>query len=142
MVTLISATHNALDLPPLSDQPPFDVLITPFFLDVFSPTELPHVMRSLSSRLTREGRWLFADFCPPLTGWRAALVWLMYRFFRLSTGLANQHLSDFRQHFSALGFSPERPARLAAGMILSVIWRRAAREGEADEEPSEPTRDQ
>ena len=141
-VTLISATHSALDIPPLSDQPPFDVLITPFFLDVFSPAELPRVMGTLSGRLTREGRWLFADFCPPLAGWRAALVWLMYRFFRLSTGLTNQHLSDFRRHFTALGFRPENAARLAAGMILSAIWRRATREGEADEEPGEATRDQ
>ena len=142
-VTLITASHAVLDEPPWRDLPPFDLLITPFFLDIFSPEELPGLMRALSARLTPEGRWLFADFCPPLRGWRAAVLWVMYRFFRLVARLENQALGDFPAYFRQLGFTPERAERLGAEMILSASWRRRAPDqGKADAEPGEATRNE
>ena len=142
-VTLLTASHAILDIPPWSELPPFDLLITPFFLDIFSPEELPDLMRALSARLTPEGCWLFADFCPPLRGWRAGILWVMYRFFRIVARLENQALGDFPACFRQLGFSAERAERLGAGMILSASWRRRApNEEREDTEPSEPKRDE
>ena len=142
-VTLITASHAVLDEQPWRDLPPFDLLITPFFLDIFSPEEIPSLMRALSIRLTPEGRWLFADFCPPLRGWRAAVLWVMYRFFRFVARLENQALGDFPTCFRQLGFIPEGAERLGAKMILSASWRRRAPdEDKAHAEPCEATRNE
>ena len=40
----------------------YDVIITPFVLDIFSISELTHCMEKLSSVLSEQGSWFFIDF--------------------------------------------------------------------------------
>ena len=77
-----------------------DWLVTHFFLDMYEGERLDSLVASLTD-ISRPGtRWLFADFCLPGAGpwwilWRARiLLWIMYKFFRVMTGLHCQRLED------------------------------------------------
>ncbi len=78
----------------LQCEPPrraFDLVVTHFFLDCFRPEQLKLLVAKLAGACLPNAAWLLADFCLPEKGWRrhrASLIhWLMYRFFRLATGL-------------------------------------------------------
>ena len=80
----------------------YSVIITPFFLDLFSEEELPQIMTSLDLYLKPGGLWLLADFSIEKTICRPIFwLWikLMYRFFRWTCGLQNQKLASFSSHF-------------------------------------------
>ncbi len=69
----------------------YDLLVTHFFLDCFTEEQLQRLIPTLSSALKPGGKWMLADFCVPSAGLRRlrakALLWVMYRFFRVATRL-------------------------------------------------------
>jgi ubiquinone/menaquinone biosynthesis C-methylase UbiE len=79
----------------------FEVIITPFVLDVFGSDELTIVVRELLDSLKWEGLWIHTDFYTDNGGpwWRFLLVKMMYGFFRITTGMKNQKLPDFDSIF-------------------------------------------
>ena len=74
----------------------FDVVITFFFLDLFSSDSLPFLVRRISESLKPGGLWLVSDFVET-RWWHSALLSAMYRFFRFTTGLQNQSLPDWNE---------------------------------------------
>ena len=79
----------------------YQVIITPFVLDVFGPEELTRVVRELFDSLEWDGLWIHTDFYTNNGGpwWRYLLVKLMYGFFGITTGMKNQKLPDFDSIF-------------------------------------------
>src|SRR5690606_29589081 len=82
----------------------FDVIITLFVLDMYSQEGLKELMRELDQLLKKNGLWLFADFDvisknPIVRKSQLFLVWLMYRFFALTTSLATKSLPDYSAAF-------------------------------------------
>src|SRR4051812_9976745 len=63
----------------------FDLIVTNFFLDCFTPEQLASVINTLSVAATLEANWLLADFCEPPLGWRKwrarCILAAMYLFF-------------------------------------------------------------
>lgn len=53
----------------LSMLAPFDVVIAPFFLNVFSEHELPHALRAVLRYLRPDGQFISVDFRAPGKGW-------------------------------------------------------------------------
>lgn len=88
----------------------FDVVITPYLLDVFSAAELPVVVSRLDSVLERHGVWLVADFTHPdcFSGPRRMLqrgvLALLYWFFRLTCSISARELPDINSALAARGF--------------------------------------
>lgn len=77
----------------------YQVILTPFFLDLFTYQELREVCDRISGRMTDSGLWLWADFVQPHKGgkiWVDALLKGMYAFFAFTTGLENNDLIDIR----------------------------------------------
>ncbi|MGE0586947.1 MAG: class I SAM-dependent methyltransferase [Cyclobacteriaceae bacterium] len=60
----------------------FDVLITHFFLDMFSDDGLVDLITLVKDRLKRNGIWIVADFVDQ-RWWHRLLLRIMYSFFRL-----------------------------------------------------------
>ncbi|GAB3193762.1 ubiquinone/menaquinone biosynthesis C-methylase UbiE [Pontibacter aydingkolensis] len=84
----------------------FNVIITPFLLDLYPPQRLRRLMQKLSGSLTAGGLWLFADFCPvqyPMPWWQKTLVWGMYTFFGAVSGVQAKKLPEYDFHFDSLG---------------------------------------
>lgn len=97
----------------------YDVIITPYLLDNFSMSELKLVISRLKRLLRKDGIWLVADFykSSDRPWWQPAILWLMYRFFRLLCGITAQKLPDYPALFTEHGFL-ERDTRFFYNRFL------------------------
>lgn len=84
-------THDSI-----SELNKFDAVITFCFLDIFSVPELKEVVKKLNDSMKPHGVWLVTDFVET-KWWQSTLLFIMYRFFRLTTGLKNQSLPDWHK---------------------------------------------
>lgn len=97
----------------------YDVVITHFFLDVFTSQNLPLVMNKLDQHLKPNGFWLMTDFMNNNRWWQSALIRLMYLFFRITANLEGSRLMNFDNQFSRLTYSLARKKDYFHGMISS-----------------------
>ena len=103
----------------------FDVLITPYVLDVFEAGELERVMDILFEVLEPGGFWVQTDFYvfSDHPWWQRRLVWLMYLFFKIAANQRNQQLPDFTVYFSRLALEP-LAEKSFCGKMVKTIWYR------------------
>lgn len=81
----------------------YDVVITPFVLDVFEGKDVERVFELLFDALSPGGRWIHTDFYVDRNspGWQKMMIWLMYRFFKVAARQQNQLLPDFDVYFDS-----------------------------------------
>lgn len=82
----------------------FDVVITNFFLDLFSDDELNRVISKVSSHLRPSGIWLVTDFRRDGKLQHQILLKLMYLFFRLTGSIRVTTLPRWRETIASGGF--------------------------------------
>ena len=114
----------------LQPQEQFEVIYTPFLLDLFPPRRLQQLMETLSAALTPAGSWLFADFWPqqqPPPRWQQLLLWGMYAFFGAVSGVKARQLPDYAQHFRELGFLETYSHSFYKGMVQAKVFVRDKR---------------
>lgn len=108
----------------------YDLVVTNFFLDCFDGDLLKRVVKALSKSIQPGGSWLISDFAVPahpLARPPALLaLWLMYRFFRRSTGLPARALDSPFPILSAQGFVRMRKHDALLGFLTSQLWQRPA----------------
>lgn len=102
----------------------FDVVITNFFLDVFTREQLPEVVRQVSSLTADNGMWLLTDFVITGVWWQKVLVKIMYLFFRVTARLEGDQLLNFNDYLSKTGFTSVKSESFYHGMISSHIFKR------------------
>lgn len=103
----------------------FDVIITPFLLDLFPPPRLQQLMRRLSAALVPDGEWLVADFWPvqqPPPWWQRVLITGMYTFFGWVSGVKASRLPDYASHFASLGFKEKYSQAFYGGMVQAKTF--------------------
>jgi tRNA (cmo5U34)-methyltransferase len=101
-ILFINGTQDAL-----SDLGVFDVVITFFFLDMFSPKELEKITAQLFLSLRVKGLWMISDFNPDMVAhWQKALLRTMYFLFRLICRIQAKQLVD------------TKPVLMKVGMVL------------------------
>ncbi|AKD01997.1 class I SAM-dependent methyltransferase [Pontibacter korlensis] len=112
----------------LQPQEQFDVIITPFLLDLFPPSRLQQLMTRLTAALKAHGKWLFADFWPveqPPPWWQQILIRGMYTFFGWLSGVQARKLPDYSSHFRTLGFEEKYSATFYSGMVQAKVFERS-----------------
>lgn len=106
----------------------YDLIVTNFFLDCFSPEELPQVISNISLSASARSRWLVADFCLPQNGWRRARarasLALAYGFFRVTTGISARRITPPDDALSAAGFVLQKREHFNFGMLNADLWER------------------
>lgn len=106
----------------------FDLIVTNFFLDCFREEELAVVVRKLGDMAAPQADWLLADFefAPVgLARWRSkVIVGLLYRFFRIVTGLRAKALIPPEPYLREVGFILNRRKTHEWGLLKSEWWRR------------------
>lgn len=107
-----------------------DLMVSHFFLDCFAPAQLAELIPRMASSMQPGATWLLADFQAPGSGplrWRAQLIlWVMYRFFRLTTALPARRLTDPDALLQANGLHLARRAVSEWGLLRSDVWQRAS----------------
>lgn len=104
----------------------YDLIVTHFFLDCFAADQLRELIPRLCSALKPGGRWMLADFCLPSQGMRRlrakAILWLMYRFFRLVTRLPARQLSSPDAFLSGNGLHLRQRLFFEWGLLHADLW--------------------
>jgi ubiquinone/menaquinone biosynthesis C-methylase UbiE len=106
----------------------FDLVVTNFFLDCFSPAQLEQVIHRLAAAATPRANWLLADFQSAASGLKKIrsnlVLWAMYRFFRVVTRLPAKKLTAPDAFLSQSGFRLHRRVEAEWGLLHSDWWRR------------------
>ncbi|MES2476068.1 MAG: class I SAM-dependent methyltransferase [Verrucomicrobiota bacterium] len=104
----------------------YDLIVTHFFLDCFPPEPLAEVVRKLGNMATPNAHWLLADFEIAPSGaarWRSlAIVSLLYRFFRSTTGICADRLISPDAEMAKAGFIRHRRETFDWGLLKSEWW--------------------
>ena len=107
----------------------YDLIVTHFFLDCFTESELQGLVARISKLCSPGGRWLISEFSLPSTGLRrvaaGALIQVMYRLFRMATGLKVNRLPQYAPVLAAHGFRMTQLRSAAGGLLVSELWERA-----------------
>ncbi|MES2308980.1 MAG: class I SAM-dependent methyltransferase [Verrucomicrobiota bacterium] len=105
---------------------PYDGVITPFFLDCLSDENLQKTISFTAQQLKPGGRWLLSDFCIPPRGfsrWRAKIMlFFAYRFFKLTTGLSNQSLTNPDRYLAQNQMRLFKRKHYQQGLLHSDLW--------------------
>jgi ubiquinone/menaquinone biosynthesis C-methylase UbiE len=99
-----------------------DVVITPFFLDLFSDQSLKKIMLQLKSSLHAGGIWIATDFTTSSKLSHRMLRWLMYRFFRFTTNIESTHLPAWQDHLARIGEEVDAKA-FKNGFVKTALYR-------------------
>lgn len=108
------------DVPSLT----YDVIVTQFFLDLFSDATCATVVNALDASLSQRGYWFATDFVCREKWWERMLLKVMYRFFRRAAGIEADRLPDWINVLSRQGLIPRHEKSFYYGMIRSVWFRR------------------
>lgn len=100
----------------------YSVVITNFYLDVFSEATLKQIILKIKKHIQPHTKWVVTDFVK-CRFWQRIILWLMYRFFRLFTGIEANTLPDWRKILNQTGFEEMDSAKFYGGFIKSSLFK-------------------
>ena len=106
--------------------PPYDLIVTHFFLDCLTQPDLDTLVNRIAPTLSPQAIWLVSDFQIPTGPMRLPakiLVRALYLAFRILTGLRVTHLPDPQSSLRAAGFKLTARHEILYGLIYTEIWR-------------------
>jgi len=110
-------------LPP---NPPYDLIVTHFFLDCLTTAEIQSLAGTLRTYTTPQTLWLVSEFAIPATTFgrlvARPLISTLYRAFGLLTGLTPRHLPDHHAALRQSGFTLHQRHTHLAGLLVSELW--------------------
>jgi ubiquinone/menaquinone biosynthesis C-methylase UbiE len=118
--------------------PPYDLIVTHFFLDCLTTAEVQALATTLSRAATPDAQWLVSEFAVPRNGFgrliAQPLVSLLYFAFARLTGLAQRSLPDHRSALSQSGFTLFHQRAWLGGLLSSELWSFNAHESKVNAE--------
>jgi len=102
----------------------FNVIITNFFLDMFSEASLLPLIDSISRKLQLDGRWLCTDFIKNEKWWQRVLLSIMYRFFKFTTDLKNDQLPDWENQLRKHGMITLSEKTFLKGFMKATVQKK------------------
>lgn len=105
----------------------YDVVITHYFLDVFTPTHLTQVIGKIKNTLAFDGILLVADFQRNKkwynSMWQTPVLLGMHIFFRFFTNLESSSLKDIDGYLKGGGFSTIKECHYWNRFIFSRVYK-------------------
>ncbi len=102
----------------------FDAAITGFFLDLFSDEKVAWMVSAMDKHLKGSGVWLITDFVNTGKWWQRILLWVMYKFFVVTSGIEARRLPDWEKLVAGSGFQQIKSRLFVAGFINSAVWKK------------------
>lgn len=99
----------------------YSVVITNFYLDLFSDKTLKSIIERIKSHLQPEALWLATDFVSE-KWWRKIMLWVMYRFFRITTGIEARQLPDWPSVLHQAGLVETDSQKFYRGFIKAAVY--------------------
>lgn len=102
----------------------YEIVITNFYLDLFNRDSLLRVIHQIRTHVKPHGRWLITEFVQEKS-WHTFMLWIMYRFFRIATGIEAGKLPDWRSSLKKAGMQLMHSKEFYGGFIQSAVYRRS-----------------
>lgn len=106
----------------------YDLLVTNFILDCFPQNEVNLIIRKIAQAAAPNAYLMLADFFVPRKSVARvhAKIWLalMYRFFRVITGIRAERLADPTSELEANRFVSLSRQQWRLGLVKSELWQR------------------
>lgn len=106
----------------------FDLIVTAFFLDCFTETQIKPRLQQLDRWLTHAGVWYVVDFYVPKPipqrVWAEAWLGIMHLFFRWQTGLQAWRLVPVDRLLHDLGWECRTEKRTRFQLLRAAIFQR------------------
>lgn len=99
----------------------YSVVITNFYLDLFSDNTLQYVVQKIKAHLQPGGQWLVTDFVNE-KWWHQMMLGVMYRFFRIITHIEATHLPQWTQCLIKNGATQIDSKRFYGGFIEAKVY--------------------
>lgn len=113
--------------------PPYDLVVTHFFLDCLRTEEVCSLAATLRSAVAENALWIVSDFSVPAGRFgrlvAGPLVWSLYRAFGVLTGLSIRKLPDYPTALAQAGFSLKRQSPQLHHLLISELWATTAGTG-------------
>lgn len=103
----------------------YDLVVTHFFLDCLTQSDLEALVTRITSALTPDALWLVSDFRIPPGRMRLPariLVRALYLAFRIITGLRTVRLPDHATPFAQAGFTRIAHRYSLGGILTTELW--------------------
>lgn len=105
---------------------PYDLVVTHFFLDCLTSSEVRTLATTLRGAVSPHARWVVSEFAIP-ESWFGRLiarpvVWGLYCAFGWLTGLSVRRLPDYAAALREAGFSLEMRRAWLGGLLTSELW--------------------
>lgn len=101
----------------------YDIIITPFFLDLFINQELIILGDQLRNSLKKGGYWFFSDFVATGSAYQSYLVKLMYWGFGIGCNVSARRLPDYDNFFKTNSMNLISRAVISNGLLESRVYR-------------------
>lgn len=121
----VSCVHSAIE--DFQTELKFDVVMTPFLFDNFSSERAETVFKLLDNLILPGGLWLFTDFHVEKNAsgiWQAALLNMMYWFFRTICHVEADKLPDLQAQFLHARYACIFKSLHFGGFIHSLVFRK------------------
>lgn len=99
----------------------FDIVITHFFVDMFSESDLSDLAEKIAGVLKNGGKWIVADFVNNRY-WHKLLLWMMYLFFNAIGVLDRKNLPDWDRIIQSWPFTMENTTSFYKGFVKNIIY--------------------
>lgn len=100
----------------------FDVVITNFYLDLFTEEQQQEVINKILSSLSAKGLWLVSDFVKSDKAWHQFLLFTMHQFFRRFSKMEARSLADWEAALYKNGLTPTQTESFYNGFIKSAVF--------------------
>ena len=100
----------------------YDAVITNFYLDLFPDAALSQVIATIKKSLPTNAKWLVTDFVNEKI-WHRIMLWIMYRFFRITTGIEASRLPHWESALLKSGIQEVESAKYYGRFIKSSVYK-------------------
>lgn len=104
-----------------------DVIVTPFFLDLFNDQGLSKLIGHMAGQMKPGGNWICTDFVIAQNSghrlWQNLLLKVMYCFFRLTASIESRQLPLLENFFTGNGMKKNGSCFFYKGMIETTVYR-------------------
>ena len=105
----------------IPEQRRFDVIVTNFYLDLFSDSNLKIVIEQIHAHTKPSSQWLVADFIDTVW-WHRMMLRVMYVFFRVVAGIDGSQLPVWGNALQAQGWAKAAEQLHFRGFINTSFW--------------------
>jgi ubiquinone/menaquinone biosynthesis C-methylase UbiE len=101
----------------------YNVVITNFYLDLFTDEMLPKVINKILPRLEKDYLWIATDFVNEGKPWQDVLLKFMYSFFRVIARINSQQLPDWSMRLEKGGLCLKDSKCFYSGFIKTSLFK-------------------